>query len=86
MGSNRFIIIIVHQKKIDLIVISFILGDNNARVLYYELQYNTTFQQNDWISVPVEQRRESYNEIKSQDGSVKLEPKTISELIGKRHR
>lgn len=52
------------------------LGDNNARVLYYELQYNTSFQQNDWISVPVEQRRESYNEIKSQDGSVKLEPKT----------
>ncbi|CAF1002480.1 unnamed protein product [Adineta ricciae] len=51
-------------------------GDNNARVLYYELQYNTSFQQNDWVSVPVEQRRESYNEIKSQDGSIKLEPKT----------
>ena len=48
-------------------------------MLYYELQYNTTFQQNDWISVPVEQRRESYNEIKSQDGSIKLEPKTTSE-------
>lgn len=57
------------------------LGDNNARVLYYELQYNTTFQQNDWISVPVEQRRESYTEIKSQDGSVKLEPKTTSKFI-----
>ncbi|UJR16314.1 hypothetical protein I4U23_003220 [Adineta vaga] len=52
-------------------------GDNNARVLYYELQYNTSFQQNDWISVPVEQRRESYTEIKSQDGSIKLEPKTM---------
>lgn len=55
------------------------LGDNNARVLYYELQYNTSFQQNDWISVPVEQRRESYTEIKSQDGSIKLEPMTTSQ-------
>ncbi|CAF0804833.1 unnamed protein product [Rotaria sordida] len=52
-------------------------GDNNARILYYEIQYNTSFQQNDWISVPVERRRETYTEIKSQDGSVKLEPNTI---------
>ncbi|UJR30186.1 hypothetical protein I4U23_017725 [Adineta vaga] len=51
-------------------------GDNHARLLYYELQYNTSFQVNDWISVPIEQKRESYNEIKSQDGSIKLEPKT----------
>ncbi|CAF0900446.1 unnamed protein product, partial [Didymodactylos carnosus] len=51
-------------------------GDNNARILYYELQYNTTFTQSDWISVPIEQRRESYNEIRSQDGSIRLEPKT----------
>ncbi|CAF2121861.1 unnamed protein product [Rotaria magnacalcarata] len=52
-------------------------GDNNARILYFELQYNTSFQQNDWISVQVERRRETYNEVKSQDGSVKLEPNTI---------
>jgi hypothetical protein len=53
-------------------------GDNRARILYYELQYNTSFQQNDWISVPIEQRRESFNEVKSADGSIKLEPKTTS--------
>lgn len=57
------------------------LGDNNARILYYELQYNTSFQQNDWISVPVEQRRESYTEVKSQDGSVKLEPRTTGNAL-----
>jgi hypothetical protein len=73
MGSNRFETFLSKNKKCDIN-----LGDNNARVLYYELQYNTSFQQNDWISVPVEQRRESYNEVKSQDGSVKLEPKTTS--------
>ncbi|CAF0853285.1 unnamed protein product [Adineta steineri] len=50
-------------------------GDNFARILYYELQYNTSFQINDWISVPIEQRRESFNEVKSRDGSIKLEPK-----------
>ncbi|CAF4330504.1 unnamed protein product, partial [Adineta steineri] len=48
---------------------------NFARTLYYELQYNTSFQINDWISVPIEQRRESFNEVKSRDGSIKLEPK-----------
>ncbi|CAF4169795.1 unnamed protein product [Rotaria sp. Silwood2] len=51
-------------------------GDNNARILYYELQYNTSFQTNDWITVPIEQRKESFNEVKSPDGSIKLEPKT----------
>jgi hypothetical protein len=55
-----------------------ILGDNYARILYYELQYNTSFQTKEWISVPIEQRRESFNEVKSQDGSIKLEPKTTS--------
>ena len=54
------------------------LGDNNARILYYELQYNTSFQPTSWISVPIEQRRESFNEVKSADGSIKLEPKTTS--------
>ncbi len=54
------------------------LGDNYARIIYYELQYNTSFQPNDWISVPIEQRKESFNEVKSQDGSIKLEPKTTS--------
>ncbi|CAF4419844.1 unnamed protein product, partial [Adineta steineri] len=53
-------------------------GDNFARILYYELQYNTSFQINDWISVPIEQRRESFNEVKSRDGSIKLEPKITS--------
>ncbi|CAF4209111.1 unnamed protein product [Rotaria socialis] len=53
-------------------------GDNNARILYYELQYNTTFQPNDWISIPIEQRKESFSEIKLPDGSIKLEPKAIS--------
>jgi len=55
-----------------------ILGDNYARILYYELEYNTSFQTNEWISVPIEQRRESFNEVKSEDGSIKLEPKTTS--------
>ncbi|CAF1215999.1 unnamed protein product [Adineta ricciae] len=50
-------------------------GDNNARILYYELQYNTSFQVNEWTSVPIEQKRGSFNEIKSQDGSNMLEPK-----------
>ena len=76
MGSNRFDIDNVDDEQTN--TMPMILGDNNARVLYYELQYNTSFQQNDWISVPVEQRRESYTEIKSQDGSIKLEPKTTS--------
>jgi hypothetical protein len=53
-------------------------GDNHLRILYYELQYNTSFQPNDWISVPIEQRKESFNEVKAQDGSIKLEPKTTS--------
>jgi hypothetical protein len=54
-------------------------GNNNARIVYYELQYNTSFQQNGWISVSVEQKRESFNEVKSKDGTIKLEPKTTSE-------
>ncbi len=58
-------------------------GDNNARILYYELQYNTSFQPNDWISVLIEQRKESFNEVKLQDGSIKLEPKTTSKKINK---
>lgn len=77
MGSNRFNKIFIQRNKYIQVYIH--IGDNNARILYYELQYNTTFQQNDWISVQVERRRETYNEIKSQDGSIKLEPKTISE-------
>jgi hypothetical protein len=44
-------------------------------MLYYELQYNTSFQPNVWISVPIEQRKESFTEVKSPDGSIKLEPK-----------
>jgi hypothetical protein len=55
-------------------------GDNNARILYYELQYNTPFQSNDWISIPVEQNRESFTEVKSADGSIKLEPKITSTI------
>lgn len=77
MGSDRFDIDNIDDDE-QTNRMTIILGDNNARVLYYELQYNTSFQQNDWISVPVEQRRESYTEIKSQDGSIKLEPKTTS--------
>lgn len=54
------------------------LGDNYASVLYYELQYNTTYTPNEWVSVPIEQRKEIFNEVKSPDGSVKLEPKITS--------
>lgn len=54
------------------------LGDNHARILYYELQYNTSFQPNNWISVPIEQRKEIFNEVKSADGSIKLEAKITS--------
>ncbi|CAF4028111.1 unnamed protein product [Rotaria sordida] len=51
-------------------------GDNNARIIYYELQYNTSFQTKDWISVPIEQRKESFNEVTSPEGSINLESKT----------
>ena len=54
------------------------LGDNNARILYYELQYNTAFQPNDWISVPVEQQRKYFKEVKLPDGSITLETKITS--------
>ena len=63
--------------------INFNSGDNNARILYYELQYNTSFQQNDWISVPVERRLETYTEHRSADSTLKLEPKTISNSFKK---
>ena len=58
--------------------LNFYLGDNNARILYYELQYNTSFQPNDWISVPVEQQREYFKEVKLPDGSITLETKITS--------
>lgn len=47
-------------------------------MLYYELQYNTSFQPNNWVSVPIEQRKESFNEVTSKDGSIKLQPVTTS--------
>ena len=78
MGSNRLKNEKKNRERKNLSV-DFHLGDNNARILYYELQYNTSFQQNDWISIPVERHRETYDEIRSQDGSIKLEPKTISD-------
>ncbi len=74
MGRNRFELFENLKKKKE----NFNSGDNNARILYYELQYNTSFQPNEWISVLIEQRKESFNEVKSEDGSIKLESKTTS--------
>ena len=75
MGWNRLASLFSLSIKRKL---NFDLGDNQARILYYELQYNTSFEPNNWISVPIEQRKEFFNEVKSADGSVKLEPQTSS--------
>jgi hypothetical protein len=33
-------------------------GENNAKILHYVLQYNTSFNPNEWINVMVKQQRE----------------------------
>lgn len=75
MGWSRYELIF---RRFSVSKENFYLGDNHARILYYELQYNTSFQPNNWISVPVEQRKEIFSEVKSLDGSIKLEAKTTS--------